>query len=80
MSKLLKNGFKDHLFCGNQKQSGPFKITKEGFYKMIQKSRSVFRSIAFQLETSLESRISSWYKMKRVVAMVLRYKKLLKKI
>ena len=29
---------------------------------------------------ALESRISSWYKMKRVVAMVLRYKKLLKKI
>ena len=37
MSKLFKNGFKDHLFCGNQKQSGPFEITKEGFYKMIQK-------------------------------------------
>ena len=30
--------------------------------------------------SSLESRISSWYKMKRVVARVLRYKKLLKKI
>ena len=29
---------------------------------------------------ALESRISSWYNMKRVVAMVLRYKKLLKKI
>ena len=28
---------------------------------------------------ALESRISSWYKMKRVVAMLLRYKKLLKK-
>ena len=29
---------------------------------------------------ALESWISSWYKMKRVVAMVLRYKKLLKKV
>ena len=29
---------------------------------------------------ALEIRISFWYKMKRVVAMVLRYKKLLKKI
>ena len=29
---------------------------------------------------ALESRISSWYKMKKFVAMVLRYKKLLKKI
>ena len=29
---------------------------------------------------ALESKISSWYKIKRVVAMVLRYKKLLKKI
>ena len=29
---------------------------------------------------ALESRISSWYKMKKVVAMVLRYKKLLKKV
>ena len=37
MTKLFKNGFKDHLFSGNQKQSGPFKITKEEFYRMIQK-------------------------------------------
>ena len=37
MAKQFKSDFKDHLFCGNQKQSGPFKITKEGFYRMIQK-------------------------------------------
>ena len=37
MTKLFKNGFKDHLFSGKQKQSAPFKITKEGFYRMIQK-------------------------------------------
>ena len=37
MTKLFKNGFEDHLFCGNQKLSGLFKITKEGFYRMIQK-------------------------------------------
>ena len=37
MTKLFKNGFKDHLFSGNQKQNGPFKITKEEFYRMIQK-------------------------------------------
>ena len=29
MTKLFKNGFEDHLFCGNQKQSGPFKIKKK---------------------------------------------------
>ena len=37
MTKMFKNGFEDHLFCGKQKQSGLFKITKEGFYRMIQK-------------------------------------------
>ena len=37
MTKLFKNGFEDHLFSGNQQQSGPFKITKERFYRMIQK-------------------------------------------
>ena len=37
ITKLFKIGFEDYLFCGNQKQSGPFKITKEGFYRMIQK-------------------------------------------
>ena len=37
MTKLFKNSFKDHFFCGNQKWSGLFKITKEGFYRMIQK-------------------------------------------
>ena len=37
MTKLFKNGFEDHLFSGNQQQSGPFKITKERFYRLIQK-------------------------------------------
>ena len=37
MTKLFKNGFEDHLFCENHKQSGPFKITKKGFYRVIQK-------------------------------------------
>ena len=37
MTKLFKNGFEDHLFCGNQKQSGPSEITKKGFYRIIQK-------------------------------------------
>ena len=35
--KVVQNGFKDHLFCVNQKHSGPFNITKEGFYRTIQK-------------------------------------------
>ena len=37
MTKLFKDGFVDDLFCGNQKQSGPFKIIEERFYRMIQK-------------------------------------------
>ena len=37
MTKLFKNGFEEHLFGRNQQQSGPFKITKERFYRMIQK-------------------------------------------
>ena len=37
MTNLFKNGFEDYPFCGNQKRSGPFKITKEEFYRMIQK-------------------------------------------
>ena len=50
LTKMFKNGFKDYLFCGNQKQSGAFKITKKGFERMTQKERNVSRSIVFQLE------------------------------
>ena len=37
MTRLFRNGFEDHhLFCRNQKQGEPFKITKEGFYRIMQ--------------------------------------------
>ena len=52
MTRLLNTAFGDHLFCGNQKQSGTFKITKEGLCRVIQKQRNVFRLIELKLERS----------------------------